>query len=143
MKTIDINLFLDDFRVPYDKKDNTIVNAYSYTQFEKFRTEAWIIVRNYNEFVEFIETNGVPKFVAYDHDLDDVHYEHDMNSSAPIDYDNYSEFTGYHCAKWLAEYCQDNGIKYPEYYVHSMNPTGTKNIISYIENYKKYVENEN
>lgn len=142
MKTIDVNLFLDDFRVPYDKKDKSIANAYLCTspRFEKFRTEQWIIVRTYQEFIDFIKTNGVPTFIAFDHDLADVHYIHSLSDDVKIDYDNYTEFTGYHCAKWLCDYCQDHGIKFPDYYVHSMNTTGKRNIITYIENYKKHVE---
>jgi len=31
----------------------------------------------------------------------------------------------------------DNNLVFPEYYVHSMNTEGKKNIIYYIENYKK------
>ena len=140
MKTINLNLFLDDYRVPYDSKIQGQVSAYFYTHFEKFRNEQWVIVRNYKEFVGFILTNGVPTFVAFDHDLDDVHYEHNLDSSKPIDYESYTEFTGFHCAKWLCDHCQENGIKFPEYYVHSLNQTGKINIITYIENYKKHVE---
>jgi hypothetical protein len=42
------------------------------------------------------------------------------------------EKTGYDCAKWLVEYCVEHGLKFPEYVVHSMNPVGKENILSYV-----------
>jgi hypothetical protein len=48
-------------------------------------------------------------------------------------YDNFKEKTGYDCAKWLCNYCIDNGIPLPEYYVHSMNPVGRENIKFYLD----------
>jgi len=142
MKRINVNLFLDDYRIPYDSKIKGDVNAYHYTHYEKYKNEEWIIVRNYKEFTEFIENNGVPDFISFDHDLDDVHYLHNLDPDLPIDYEKYTEYTGFHCAKWLAEYCLENNIKFPNYYVHSMNNIGRINIIKYIENYKKHIENE-
>ena len=140
-------LFLDDIRYPYLNPDDysgvdksniyTFVSAYHYTGFSPFKDEKWDIVRNYNEFVEFIEENGVPDFVAFDHDLGDEHYE----TTKVIKYDDYIEKTGYDCAKWLGEYCLDNSISYPYYYVHSMNPVGKKNIDSYIANFRKHNKN--
>jgi len=142
------NLFLDDIRYPYvDPKLKHLyvqngrdyfdmVSAYNYTGFEKFKTEQWLIVRDYDEFVKIIEKKGVPKFVAFDHDLGDEHY------NSKVDYEEYTEKTGYECAKWLCDYCQDNNVKFPGYYIHSMNVVGKINIKHYIENYIKYVENE-
>lgn len=121
------NLFLDDVRMP--------INAFFYTNEKMFIDWEWIIVRNYDDFVECIEKNGIPNHIAFDHDLGREHY----NGTDPknIDYDNYTEKTGFHCAKWLIEYCMDNDVDVPEYYVHSMNNTGKRNIVSYIENYKR------
>ena len=53
------------------------------------------------------------------------------------------EKTGYDCAKWLVDYCMDNGLKLPEFEVHSMNPAGGENIRMYLENFKKHQENNN
>jgi len=135
------NLFLDDIRVPYTndtkKYDVSFVSAYAYTNYEPFKTEKWKIVRNYNDFVDYVTENGLPERVAFDHDLADVHYSTQRN----INYDDFDEKTGYDAAKWLCEYCQENNLKFPEYIVISWNNTGKKNIISYIENYKKHVEN--
>ena len=119
-------LFIDDERFPYVKNpllDD--VSAYHYTNYEPFKTKKWVIVRNYNEFIAKVEELGLPQICSFDNDLGDV---------------DEAEKTGYDCAKWLCDYCQSNGLKFPDYYVHSMNPIGKVNIISYIENYKKFVE---
>jgi hypothetical protein len=129
----DYNLFLDDERFPYvSNPELDDVSAFHYTNYEPFKKEDWIIVRNYNDFVKEVEKRGLPKKCSFDHDLGDV--------SKIKKYDNFLEKTGYDCAKWLCDYCQDNELKFPEYFIHSMNPTGANNIRTYIENYKKHVE---
>jgi len=111
------------------------------------------VVRNYQQFVQYIEHNGLPEFVSFDHDLGAFHYETLMKISnesnisvfldeinrtnSPVEIDYGTEKTGYDCAKWLVEYCFDHGLKFPEYEVHSMNPIGALNIRTYIENAKK------
>jgi len=137
------NLFLDDIRVPYltdielkqiSNRSKYMSSAYYYTKYEPFKTEKWEIVRTYDEFVDFIKKYGCPSIVAFDHDLADEHYNYLLNKNT------YKEKTGYDAAKWLCEYCQDNNIKFPKYFVHSMNIIGSENIINYIENYKKNIE---
>jgi hypothetical protein len=118
-------LFLDDVRVP---NDVIWVNIPPHNY--------WNIVRSYNEFVNFISKNGVPEYICYDHDLSDMHYGHGLRGDS-IPYDQYSERTGYDCAKWLVEYCMKKGVKHPNYVVHSLNPVGAKNIIKYVESYNK------
>jgi len=126
MKTY--NLFLDDFRVPLD--------AFHYMKDPIFTKLDWLIVRSYKEFTAFIEKKysegEFPQIVAFDHDLADDHYNH---LSGEFPYENTSEKTGYHCAKWLIDFCIEKRIKFPLYTVHSMNPVGRKNIQSLIENY--------
>lgn len=148
------NLFLDDIREPYldpikyrfdmGSEIFDFVSAYHYTNYEPFKNEKWIVVRNYDEFVKTVEELGVPNKVAFDHDLGDEHYPiNKLNKNTKIiKYENFVEKTGYDCAKWLCDYCQDHNEKFPEYYIHSWNKVGAKNIESYIENYKKHVENE-
>lgn len=95
----------------------------------------WDIVRNYQQFVDHVNNNGIPKFVTFDHDLCDEHYQ--AYDSGEQDYGN--EKTGYECAKFLVEYCVENVYKFPEYAVHSMNPVGKERIIKYIENAKTHL----
>ena len=121
------NLFLDDIRIPTNV-----------TWVDIPKDQHYSLVRNYQEFVDLITLRGLPKFVCYDHDLSDCHYGDGLNDRG-IDYDSYTEKTGYDCAKWLVDYCMKNGVKHPPYVVHSMNPVGKKNIISYVESYNKTV----
>lgn len=119
------NLFLDDERLPHNVTWVNLPESQHYT-----------IVRNYNEFVDLITLRGIPRFVSYDHDLADSHYGHGLRGDQ-IPYDTYKEKTGYDCAKWLVNECMIKGVKHPPYIVHSMNPVGKQNIISYVESYNK------
>jgi hypothetical protein len=96
-------LYLDDIRTP--------------------KTKGWDIVRSYDEFVKWIEKNGLPDKVSFDHDLGEEGTK-----------------TGYDAAKWLVYYCYSNGLPFlPEYNVHSANPVGKANIESYLSNAKKHL----
>ena len=120
------NLFLDDFR--------SLSDAYSYTYNPVYATKEWVIVRNYDEFVKYIEEHGIPEMISFDHDLADVHYTNQID----IPYDDYKEKTGYHCAKWLIYHCMDNNKKLPPVImIHSMNMVGAKNIKSLFDTYYK------
>lgn len=154
MKNNEYYLFLDDIRYPYvnvenmkdlEKEFHDFVSAYHYTKYESFKNEKWLIARNYHEFVNLIINKGVPKKVAFDHDLGIEHYKvldpQKKDVDITIDYSSFQEKTGYDCVKWLCDYCQEHNIKFPEYYIHSMNTVGALNIKHYIENYKKHVEN--
>ena len=127
----DYYLFLDDERMP---KNVTWVNL---------PAQNWQIVRSYDEFVDFILKNGVPCFVSFDHDLAHEHYRQSMYTP-DRHYNNYydngtfKEKTGFHCAKWLVEYCLDNGFKIPEYIAHTMNPIGRENIQGIMEQAKRF-----
>ena len=106
-------LYLDDVRVP--------------------KTEGWEIVRSYEEFVEWIEKNGLPNEISFDHDLSDVSYD-------PVtqkEHFKYHETTGYDAAKWLCEYCWTNGLPIPTWNVHSANPVGRDNIVQILKSYEK------
>ena len=107
------------------------------------RDRPFEIVRDYAQFVEFIETHGVPDFVSFDHDLCEEHYGA-MLAERSYTYDdgdmvktiNYgSEPTGFDCATWLVEYCQRTGVDFPAYEVHSMNMAGKDRIDNYV-NYR-------
>ncbi len=103
----------------------------------------WVIVRNYDDFVKTIERDGVPTMVSFDHDLADEHYQEYHAHRAENRNINYDlvEKTGFHCAKWLAQYCVDKSIPIPNYYTHTMNPSGAENIKSILESAKKVIGN--
>jgi len=101
-------LFLDDIRFP--------------------ATADWIIARNMDDAVWYVQNHGVPGFISFDHDLADDHYIIGQKH----------EKTGYDFAKWFCDHIMDNEIELPEtfgYVVHSMNPVGAANIQHYMHNF--------
>jgi hypothetical protein len=124
-----MKLFLDDIRVPYE-----VFKMFINPLYEK--NEDWIIVRDYYEFINFISEFGLPDFISFDHDLSYDHYLDENQKD--INYENLEEKTGYDACKWLCEYCSENNLKLPQYFVHSANPVGKKNIECYLENFKKH-----
>lgn len=119
---------MDDVRDPKE--------AFSYTRFHLFLEDNWIVVRNYDQFVETIDMkweihNAFPEIIAFDHDLADEHY-----GAPPTAI--FTEKTGMDCAKWLVEFCVDNNLKLPRWYVHSMNPAGRDNINYFLRNFKQH-----
>lgn len=120
-------LFLDDIRRPHD--------VYSYISDPIYLDLDWDIVRSYDEFVKYITQNKMPFFISFDHDLGREHYTFAYEKEIP--YDTFTEKTGYDCAKWLVDYCMDNNIKCPNFFSHSMNPVGRKNIHNLLSSFEK------
>ena len=112
-------LFLDDVRSAEMVFMNTIDPIYE-------NNNEWEIVRSFNEFVSYIEENGLPEFISFDHDLDFEHYK--LENQQDIDYEKIEIKTGFHAAQWLINYCADNKLKLPNFKVHSMNLAGKRNI---------------
>lgn len=126
-------LFLDDIRQPKDA-------CYLVKNPKIYWEDGWDIVKNYVEFCSWIKRNGLPSIVSFDHDLADIHYEVDFNDWNDNTAEQLGvEETGLDCAKWMVNYCLDNGFDLPEYYVHSANPAGKKNIQAYLDNAKKHL----
>ena len=124
------NLFLDDTRNPRDVYEYTFRYVYLETE--------WTIVRNYDEFIQTITTLGLPDILSLDHDLGLEHYNHQHDKPGELPYDQYIEKTGYHCAKWLIDYCMDNNLKLPNtILIHTMNVVGAQNIASLFNTYEK------
>lgn len=118
-------LFLDDERVPSDV-----------TWLDIPRTNKWEIVRSFNSAVEWVNNNGFPDIISFDHDLG--YEEFDTNENGIIIVTNATETkSGYDFAKWLIEHDLDNNSM-PEHFtftVHSMNPVGAKNITMLLNKY--------
>ncbi len=112
------NLFLDDERIPSD------------VYWVSIGIGPWVIVRDYDQFCDYIDAFGIPDKVSFDHDLAQAHYQAYMLGSE----DYGPEQTGLHCAKTLVDECHERGVAFPPYTVHSMNTVGKVNIINYIEN---------
>ena len=129
------NLFLDDFRHPYD----CVVYMTNTGIYSKW---SWVVAKNYDEFVSIITEKGMPDFISFDHDLADEHYapEEIWNDPEAVQkrMENFKEKTGLECAKWLCDYCIDYRETLPPFEVHSMNPVGAENIKGYLESFKKF-----
>ena len=111
--------------------------------------EPWNIVRNYDEFKAWIDLNGMPDYVSFDHDLAHEHmqdyFEYQDHGILFINYNNFNEKTGLDCAKYMIDYAMEQNISLPNLIgVHSHNPMGAINIQSLVNKYKKNCgENEN
>jgi len=142
------NLYLDDWRMPVD----TLISKKPLYLKKIISENEWEIVRSYYEFVQKIERYGLPDLISFDHDLGDTYYFLDeeepkkliiMPDNCYFDYPKYEEHderTGYHCAQWLVGYCMEHKLPLPKYVIHSDNTVGSRNISSYLENYKKHCE---
>lgn len=131
-------LFLDDMR--------QVKDACYYVENPKIYWEDdWDIVRNYDEFINYIQNNDMPALISFDHDLADFHYEYKTEEYESLSEEEMImkfgsiEKTGLDCAKWLVDYCMDNNETLPDFMVHSANPTGKVNIESYLNNAKKHL----
>ena len=98
-------LYLDDVRVP---QGDNITH-----------------VRNYDEFVQYLQSHPVPELISLDHDLSIEHLhsvettlKHEEENSIP--YDTYKEKTGLDAVKWLIS----NKIPVKNWQVHSANAVG-------------------
>lgn len=142
-----MKLFLDDYRSP----DDCLKYMYKRVGANNliYNDQDWIVVRNYPEFVELIERTKLEdiELISFDHDLADEHYHKNMQEGK-INYSGESfnkdyNKTGYHCAKWLINYCLKNKLPLPQTVVHSMNPVGTENIERLIANSRKFLKRYN
>jgi len=130
-------LFLDDERMP------------GHVTWVSLPNMVYEIVRSYDEFVQTVTTRGIPTFVSFDHDLADEHYRVGFEEARALEpwrmqtgesFDYGPEKTGYDCAKWLVDFCEQRNAKFPEFAVHSMNPVGKERISKYIQNAKKHLD---
>ena len=132
-------LWLDDMRNPF--KDNWV---YDYAP--QFLEETIVWVLNYDEFVEWINYNGLPHTIAFDHDLgEDVARDKVSKgmSKRQARMQKRETISGYDCAKWLVEYCIDNDLDLPNWIVQSANPVGKDNINGLLNNYLKHRNGKN
>jgi hypothetical protein len=130
MKTL---LWLDDYRNPMEGQW-LVFSPISREDLEVH----W--VKSYDQFVEWIEFEGLPDAICFDHDLGlEVAIEArskgmSKRKSRLLKQD---EKTGLDCAKWLVDYCIDNKLPLPLYNIQSANPVGKENIDKLLKNYIK------
>ncbi|WBL22311.1 cyclic-phosphate processing receiver domain-containing protein [Zunongwangia sp. HRR-M8] len=104
-------IFLDDIRFPE--------MIYSPEEADGF-----LVVRTYDEFVNYIQKNGLPDFISFDNDLG-----LDKNENLAPD--------GYAAAKWLV-YESGLDLRDLEFGVHSANPVAADQIRGLLNNYIKF-----
>ena len=110
-------LFLDD-----ERDAEITVNSYLDDE-ELYPNKEITQVYNYDQFIDWIEKNGIPDWIFFDHDLGE-------------------EKTGMDCAKWLVEKLRKEKKRTPNYFIQSANPCGSANINSLLKCYNKFY-NEN
>jgi hypothetical protein len=113
-------IYLDDLRTPIDQE--------------------WIVVRNYDEFVDTINKIGLENIglISLDHDLGDSamkEWHTNVYHNYTLDYDNITEKTGMDCTKWLVDQWLE-GKPVVTVKVHSANAVGSANMMGYVNNYK-------
>ena len=117
----------------------------------------WVVVRDYNEFVNEVNKIGLENIstISLDHDLGDSAMKEYFDNVSPnytLDYNNINEKTGYDAAKFLVNQFyyefperinmtrnekKDGKFTFPTIYVHSANPVGAHNICGWINNFLK------
>ena len=141
-------LWLDDFRDPNafigkGKELQPITWLEKYNPLDRKCILQVFWVKNYNEFVLWIERNGLPDAICFDHDLGEEHikyyFENGGHANPPDPSKaNFKEKTGFDCAKWLIEYCIDKKLKLPVYNIQSANSVGKENINGLLLSFNKF-----
>lgn len=131
MKNMLTILWLDDMRDPNKYFDKNAGNSNTFQRnkayYDNLRQQYnlnFVWVKNIEEFISYIMKNGVPEFVSFDHDL---------GKGLP---------KGLDCAKWLIDYCNNNGVKMPRFFVHSANPNGQREINGLLQQTIKITESD-
>jgi len=115
-------LWLDDQRDPYkylstkSKSATFARNKQFYDNLLKQYNANFIWVKNIYQFIDYVEKNGIPQFVSFDHDLNNRGGGEGLSDEQKINNN------GVNCAKWLVNYCKQNNQPLPKFYVHSANP---------------------
>lgn len=117
-------LFLDDIRTPTVSHNNDRGLGTLYGE-----SSNWVIARNYTQFINYIQKKfDEIELISFDHDICSFN-------------EDGTELTGKDAANSLIDYCIDNDKKLPDWFVHSDNNSGNKNIRQLLLNYMFRVEN--
>lgn len=129
MKTNNFKLFLDDIRKP---SDGFLYNEQKYLlDYSGTQACEWEVVRNYQDFCEFLDKFGIPAMISFDHDLHTEHMQHYFNVTTKIgviEYGNLKHKTGKHCAEYFMEKWKEAGKPRVSIYIHSANRWGQTEI---------------
>lgn len=78
----------------------------------------WVVVRSSNEAISYIQANGMPAFISFDHDLG-------------------GDDTTMVFLRDLVDLVWNGEDAPPAYEVHSANPVGRLNIVSFMDSWKR------
>jgi len=82
----------------------------------------WVILRNSAAAIDYVLHHGQPEFISFDHDLG-------------------GDDTAMLFVRWLLHHLAEQDAERAfTFYVHSQNPVGRQNIISAIEGYDRYFQ---
>lgn len=129
-------LWLDDLRNPHE---GSWLQKFA-PEFNKSDYIIWVL--SFKEFTEWIEKNGLPEKICFDHDLgEDVAINlvsQGINKKKAREVKKLAK-SGYDCAKWLVDYCIDNKKEIPDWNIQSANPVGKENINGLLINAKNHI----
>lgn len=132
-------LWLDDQRDPYKYLKTKSMSA-TFARNKKFYDDLlkqynanFVWVKNLYQFIDYIENNGVPQFVSFDHDLNNRGGGEGLNDEQKLNNN------GVNCAKWLVNYCKKMGQPLPKFYIHSANPKRGLEINKVLTNENKQI----
>ncbi len=126
-------LFLDDIREPKDVTWILIGGVGCWAA-------DWTVVRSYNEAVAWVEANGFPDVISFDHDLGYEEWNTDGTTGIVVVTSAIEEKSGFDFAHWLVNQDMDHGTMPAgfTYTIHSKNPEGERNIRGLLDGYLKF-----
>jgi hypothetical protein len=151
MKTL---LWLDDIRNPYKpnafkrcvnwlfKRKVIDWQAIYFPSYDKNDKIVW--VKNYEQFVNYIEKNGLPNQISLDHDLGSENFVYNVKKTRTNPFGKMIgqrvRKSGYDCCKWLIDYCQDNdkNLIDVKFTFQTSNVVGKENMSTLLINFNKF-----
>jgi len=80
----------------------------------------WVVVRSSDEALAYVQANGMPAFISFDHDLG-------------------GDDTAIVFLRKLVDHVWNGDDSPPAYEVHSANPVGRLNIQSFMDSWKRSI----
>lgn len=120
-----MNIFLDDIRIPSMSHNVSKGLGMDYSDKDK-----WVIVRDYFGFVDLVDKH-------FD-EIDLISFDHDLAC-----YKDGVEYTGKSAVDYVINYCLDHNKEFPDWYAHTDNTSGKRNIIGAVLNFVNKVEGKN
>jgi len=117
------NVFLDDSR--------TLTEVFYKFNNPIYQTP-FVVVKNYNDFVEYIETQfkkdgSYPGFISFDFQLSDVKLSITEDKTIFFNEEVYQE-SGLESAIWIVNFCKKHNLPIPKYFIHDENSYGKRKI---------------